>query len=102
VFFVVGVAAVYSTVLNPLFVKAVEPAYRGRAMGVAVAGINLAQGTAAVTAGLFTRALGAAHTVGVYGLTGATVTLLAGVTVWRRRERCGRPGDDVIRSPAPS
>lgn len=87
VFFVVGLAGVYSTILNPIFVRAVDPAYRGRAMGVAVAGINLAQGTAAVTAGVFARTLGAAHTVGLYGATGAAVTLLVGVTVWRRRER---------------
>jgi predicted MFS family arabinose efflux permease len=87
VFFVVGVAAVYSTVLNPIFVKAVDAAYRGRAMGVAVAGINLAQGTAAVTAGLFARTLGAAHTIGFYGLAGAAMTLLAGLTSWRHRER---------------
>ena len=54
--------------------------------GVAIAGINLAQGTAAVTAGLFARTLAAAHTIGLYGATGAAVTLVAGVTVWRHRD----------------
>lgn len=84
VFFVVGLSGVYSSILNPLFVRAVDPEFRGRAMGVAVAGINLAQGTAAVTAGILARGIGPADALGWYGLAGACVPLLV-LPVWPHR-----------------
>jgi MFS family permease len=84
VFFVVGLCGVYSTILNPRFVRAVDPEFRGRAMGVAVAGINLAQGIAAVTAGLLARRFGAVDALGGYALVGACVPLLV-LPLWPHR-----------------
>jgi predicted MFS family arabinose efflux permease len=84
VFFVVGLSGVYSSILNPLFIRAVDPEFRGRAMGVAVAGINLAQGTAAITAGILARRIGPADALGWYGLVGACVPLLV-LPLWPHR-----------------
>ncbi|WP_051450159.1 MFS transporter [Actinospica robiniae] len=84
VFFAVGLSGVYSSILNPLFVRAVDPQFRGRAMGVAVAGINLAQGIAAITAGILARAVGPADALAWFGLIGSCVPLLV-LPLWRRR-----------------
>jgi predicted MFS family arabinose efflux permease len=84
VFFMAGLSGVYSSILNPLFVRAVDPEFRGRAMGVAVAGINLAQGAAAVTAGILARDVGPADALGWYGLVGACVPLVV-LPLWPHR-----------------
>jgi hypothetical protein len=86
VFFVVGLTGVYSSILNPLFVKAADPAFRGRAMGVAVAGINLAQGAAVLIAAVGAHCLGTVNALGWCGLCGACVPVLI-LPRWPRRPR---------------
>ncbi|HWN36628.1 MAG TPA: MFS transporter [Pseudonocardia sp.] len=62
------------------FVMATPDELRGRAIGVAAAGLIAAQGVAILLAGVLAEWLGARVTVGVTGLVGA---LVAGVLAWR-------------------
>ena len=62
------------------FVRATPDELRGRAIGVAAAGLIAAQGVAILLAGVVAEGLGARVTVGVTGLAGA---LVAGVLAWR-------------------
>jgi hypothetical protein len=62
------------------FVRATPDELRGRAIGVAAAGLIAAQGVAILLAGVLAEWLGARVTVGATGLAGA---LVAGVLAWR-------------------
>jgi MFS family permease len=92
--FVAGIGGACSIPLNVAFVQAVPSAYRGRAFGVAAAGLAGVQGLGAVLAGLGAEALRPSTVVawsGGIGLVAVVVPLLA-----LRRTR-SRPddGDDA-------
>jgi predicted MFS family arabinose efflux permease len=65
--FVMGFGTSFIIPLNPLFVRAVPAEYRGRAMGVAVAGLNVAMGLGIVLAGALAERLASTTVVSVSG-----------------------------------
>lgn len=71
----------FSLPLNPLFVRAVPTEYRGRAMGVAVSGLNVCQGLAMFLAGLLAERLSPTVVIGLSGLAG-TAVVFALATIW--------------------
>jgi len=78
--FVAGIGGACSIPLNVAFVQAVPSAYRGRAFGVAAAGLAGVQGLGAVLAGLGAEALRPSTVValsGGIGLVAVVVPLLA-------------------------
>lgn len=66
---VAGAGAAFAAPLNAIFARRVEPAYRGRAMGVAISGLLAAQGVGFLAAGAAVEA----------GIEPSTVAGLAGV-----------------------
>jgi MFS family permease len=79
-FFVAGVGGACTIPLNVAFVQAVPSAYRGRAFGVAVAGLSGAQGLGVVLAGAGAELLRPTTVValaGGIGLVAVVVPLLA-------------------------
>jgi predicted MFS family arabinose efflux permease len=99
VFAGVGLMSAYSSVLNALFVQAVAPEFRGRAMGIAIAGINLAQGTGAIVCGLAVARWGATATIGWFGLLG-TLAVGAVVPLWGRAVRASNTGSTAVAAQA--
>jgi MFS family permease len=79
-----GFGAAFTVPLNSVFVRRVVPAYRGRAMGVAIAGLMAAQGLGFLLAGTAVQA----------GIEPPTVIVLCGAagTVAVLLTRLGRPG----------
>jgi MFS family permease len=69
-FFVAGVGGAFNIPLNVAFVQAVPSAYRGRAFGVAVAGLSGVQGLGVVLAGLGAEVLTPGTVVAVAGGVG--------------------------------
>jgi hypothetical protein len=67
-FVAMGVGASFSAPLNAMFVRRVDPAFRGRAMGVAISGLLAAEGLGFVFAGALVQ----------WGLTAAMATGLCG------------------------
>ncbi len=65
--FVSGVGSSWLIPLNQAFVQAVPSAYRGRAFGVAVTGLNGVQGIAVLAAGLVAQGSSAATVVAICG-----------------------------------
>lgn len=90
-----GFGASYLIPLNVSFVRAVPPAYRGRAFGVAVSGLYACQGIAIVAAGSAAEQISATAVVAWSGLLGLLALLLLGATGLRgRRARLlGGPPD---------
>ncbi len=76
-----GFGSSFAIVLNAMFVRAVPAAYRGRAIGVAVAGGYTAQGIATIVAGALAERLSLPTVVGLSGVAG-TVCMLAVAAVW--------------------
>jgi MFS family permease len=76
IFFVGGLGAAYSVPLNVAFVQAVPSAYRGRAFGVAVAGLSGVQGLGMVLAGLGAELFVPSTVVAIAG--GAGLLAIAG------------------------
>ncbi|HEY2441525.1 MAG TPA: MFS transporter [Streptosporangiaceae bacterium] len=83
-----GVGSTFSTLLNPLFGRAVPAAYRGRAFGIAVAGVSATQGVAQILAGVLTTHRAATSVIGVCGLAGV-LAVLAVATIWPRPSLAG-------------
>ncbi|HEX4059948.1 MAG TPA: MFS transporter [Streptosporangiaceae bacterium] len=79
-----GVGSTFSTLLNPLFGRAVPAAYRGRAFGIAVAGVSATQGLAQILAGVIAEHRTATSVIGVSGAAGV-IAVLAVATVWPRQ-----------------
>lgn len=73
--FVMGFCTSFVIPLNPLYVRAVEPAYRGRAMGVAVSGLNVTQGATMLLAGVIAESIKPTMVVGLAGLLGVLVAI---------------------------
>ena len=69
-FFLAGVGGACSIPLNVAFVQAVPSAYRGRAFGVAVAGLSGVQGLGVVLAGLSAEVLAPSSVVALSGALG--------------------------------
>ncbi|WP_457158838.1 MFS transporter [Modestobacter sp. SYSU DS0875] len=95
--FVAGVGGASSIPLNVAFVQAVPSAYRGRAFGVAVAGLSGVQGLGVVLAGLGAEVLAPGTVVALTG--GIGLVALAGPLVGLHRTRPGRGGGDTGRAP---
>jgi MFS family permease len=84
-----GMGAAFSAPLNAIFARRIDPAYRGRAMGVAVSGLLAAQGLGFVLAGALVDAgLSPAVATGLCGAAGTVVVAAAGLS-WRRTVRTG-------------
>lgn len=80
-----GAAGAYSVVLNAEFARTVPSAVRGRAFGVANAGVQLLQGSAAILAGLAADGYAATSVIGGAGLLG-TIALSGLGMLWPRRK----------------
>ncbi|SDY05642.1 Predicted arabinose efflux permease, MFS family [Modestobacter sp. DSM 44400] len=84
-FFVAGVGGAFNIPLNVAFVQAVPSAYRGRAFGVAVAGLSGVQGLGVLLAGLGAEALAPSTVVALAG--GIGLLAVAGPLVAIQRTR---------------
>jgi MFS family permease len=93
-FFLAGMGGACSIPLNVAFVQAVPSAYRGRAFGVAVAGLSGVQGLGVVLAGLGAEVLAPTTVVALSGALGL-VAVAGPLAALRRNPH--RPGDDVLR-----
>jgi MFS family permease len=96
-FFVAGIGAAFTIPLNVAFVQAVPSAYRGRAFGVAVAGLSGVQGLGVVLAGLGAERYAPSTVVAVFGgigLVAVSVPLLA-----LQRTRAATAGDAAHMAP---
>jgi MFS family permease len=81
-----GVGSAFTTVLNPLFVRAVPPDLRGRAMGIANAGNRTTDAIAAIVAGALAQNVASRSTViALSGLLG-TVAALGLTLIWPHRQ----------------
>jgi MFS family permease len=91
-FFLAGVGGACSIPLNVAFVQAVPSAFRGRAFGVAVAGLSGAQGLGVLLAGAGAEVLAPSTVVALCGMVGlvAVARPLAGL-----RRHAGPPAGDV-------
>jgi MFS family permease len=79
-----GAGAAFSAPLNAIFVRRVAAGFRARAMGVAASGLLAAQGIGFLLAGSTVQSgLGPTTVVGLCGVVGTPVVLLAGLA-WRR------------------
>jgi len=78
---VAGFGSSFAIVLNAMFVRAVPPAYRARAIGVAVAGAYTAQGIATIVAGGLAERLALPTVVGLSGVAG-TICVIAVAAFW--------------------
>jgi Na+/melibiose symporter-like transporter len=78
-----GAGSTFSTLLNPLFGRAVPAASRGRAFGIAVAGVSATQGLAQILAGVIASHRAATSVIGVSGAAGV-LAVLAVATIWPR------------------
>jgi MFS family permease len=99
-FFVAGIGAAFTIPLNVTFVQAVPSAYRGRAFGVAVAGLSGVQGLGILLAGAGADRLLPSTVValaGGLGLLAVVVPLLA-----LRRSPAPAAGGDVAHVASPS
>ncbi len=74
--FVSGLGGAWLIPLNVSFVQAVPPAFRGRAFGVAVAGLYGVQGIGVLAAGMAAEGLAPSTVVAVSGLAGLVAVLL--------------------------
>lgn len=87
-----GVGSTFSTLLNPLFGRAVPAAYRGRAFGIAVAGVSATQGLAQILAGVIAAHRAATSVIGASGVAGV-LAVLAVAAIWPREGAlAGHPG----------
>jgi MFS family permease len=68
IWFVAGALSAMTVVANRVFVASVRPEVRGRAFGLAAAGISTAQGIGTLTVGVLAQRLGPDHAVAVIAL----------------------------------
>ncbi|MGH3155623.1 MAG: MFS transporter [Streptosporangiaceae bacterium] len=90
-----GAGSTFSTLLNPLFGRAVPTAYRGRAFGIAVAGVSATQGLAQILAGVIATHRAATSVIGVSGAAGV-LAVLAVALIWPRHRtaaNAAEPGE---------
>lgn len=80
-----GAGSAWTIPLNVVFVQAVPSAYRGRAFGVAIAGLFGAQGLGAVGAGALASELPPTAVVGVLGAVGLVAVVPTLVALVRTR-----------------
>jgi MFS family permease len=78
-----GAGAAYHTVASAAFVQAVPDAQRGQAFGLAVTSLRVSQGLGVVVAGAIADVLRPSLVVGMAGVIGALIALLA-ARAWRR------------------
>jgi MFS family permease len=79
-----GAGAAFAAPLNAVFVRRVAPGFRGRAMGVAITGLLVAQGAGFLLAGAALQAgVPAPAVVGGSGVIGTLVVAAVGLT-WQR------------------
>lgn len=71
-----GVAWSYQVPLQAAFVEAIPPALRGRAFGVAAAGIQVWQGIGVLAGGALAEAFGVLNAITTAGIAGALVMLV--------------------------
>jgi predicted MFS family arabinose efflux permease len=84
---IMGMGAAFAAPLNAIFSRRVEPAFRGRAMGVAISGLQAVQGFAFLVAGqLVDLGMRPSTVTGLFGVAG-TVLVLRVDAVWRRVAR---------------
>ena len=91
-FFLAGVGGAFSIPLNVAFVQAVPSAFRGRAFGVAVAGLSGVQGLGVLLAGLGAEVLPPSTVVALCGAVG--LVAVAGPLMAFRRTRGHAVGDE--------
>jgi MFS family permease len=91
--FLAGAGGAFNIPLNVTFVQAVPSAYRGRAFGVAVAGLSGVQGLGVVLAGLGAELLAPSTVVALSG--GLGLLAIAGPLVALHRIRPRAGGDDA-------
>lgn len=84
-----GFGASYLIPLNVSFVRAVPPAFRGRAFGAAVSGLYACQGLAILVSGAAAERISASAVVTWSGILGLLALLVLGVA--RLRGSSGRP-----------
>jgi MFS family permease len=92
--FLGGVGSACSIPLNVAFVQAVPSAYRGRAFGVAVAGLSGVQGLGAVLAGLAAERLLPSTVVALCGALGLVAVVGPLLALDRTRPAGGQPGPE--------
>jgi MFS family permease len=93
-FFLAGVGGACSIPLNVAFVQAVPSAYRGRAFGVAVAGLSGVQGLGVLLAGLGAEVLAPSTVVALSGALG--LVAVAGPLAALRRSPLSPEDDGAV------
>jgi MFS family permease len=95
---VAGFGSAFSVPLNALFVRAAPSAFRGRAFGVAQAGVQVTQGLGILAAGLGAQITGSpALVVAASGILG-TIAVVAVVAMIWPRDAFHRGAEPVLRS----
>lgn len=97
-FFLAGVGGAFTIPLNVAFVQAVPSAYRGRAFGVAVAGLSGVQGLGVVLAGLGAEVLAPSTVVALTGVVGL-LAVAGPLAALRRTGRAVHGGRDAPVAP---
>jgi predicted MFS family arabinose efflux permease len=86
-FAIMGIGAAFAAPLNAIFARRVKPAYRGRAMGVAISGLDASQGLSFLAAGaIVDLGLHPWTVTSIFGMAGTAVVVVTG-TAWRRASR---------------
>jgi MFS family permease len=96
-FFLGGIGAAFTIPLNVAFVQAVPSAYRGRAFGVAVAGLSGVQGLGVVLAGLGAERFAPGTVVALFGGIGLLAVAVPLLSL--QRLGAGRQGDPAHVAP---
>jgi MFS family permease len=90
--FVSGLGGAWFIPLNVSFVQAVPAAFRGRAFGVAVAGLYGVQGLGVLAAGLAAEGIAPSGVVALSGALGLLAVILPLVAYLRTRDHVAPPG----------
>jgi Major Facilitator Superfamily len=91
--FVSGLGSAWMIPLNVSFVQAVPAAFRGRAFGVAVSGLNGVQGIGVLLAGVAAEAMSPAGVLALYGGVGLLAVVVPLIALTRTR---GHMAADVV------
>jgi diguanylate cyclase (GGDEF)-like protein len=95
IWFVSGACSAMTVTANRLFVVAVPREVRGRAFGIAAAGISGAQGIGTLIVGVLASHIGPAHAVADISLPAAALMIAVSVGSSRYRSRAETPIRDV-------
>ncbi len=98
--FVAGLGASWTIPLNVMFVQEVPPAFRGRAIGVAVSGLYGVQGLGALGAGLAAEGVAPSTVVALIGGLGV-LAVLPPLLAWSRLQAAAR-ADAVAATAVPA